>query len=94
LAGMSEFSDVTFQDLKADDEGRRHIPDMTVRMPGDRVVIVDAKTPIDAFMNSLEAQTEDQREADMLRHGQHVKNHIKRLSTKAYNDILPIQYSF
>lgn len=86
IAGMSEHSDVTFQDFSSDEEGARHIPDMIVRMPGGRRVIVDAKTPIDAFLNSLEAATEESRNAEMARHGRHVKDHVKRLSTRAYTD--------
>jgi DNA recombination protein RmuC len=86
LAGMSEHSDVVFQDFSSDEEGSRHIPDMIVRMPGGRRVIVDAKTPIDAFLNSLEAPSEEARAAEMLRHGRHVKEHVKRLSTRAYTD--------
>lgn len=84
LAGMSEFADVKFQDSTSDEEGARHIPDMIVRMPGGRNVIVDAKTPIDAFLNSLEATTEEQRTTEMTRHGRHVKEHVKRLATRAY----------
>lgn len=87
LAGMSEYADVSFQDVTSD-EGSRHIPDMIVRMPGGRRVIVDAKTPIDAFLNSLDAPTEELRRVEMARHGRHVKEHVKKLSTRAYNDIL------
>ncbi len=86
LAGMSEFADVSFQDITTDEDGQKLIPDMTVRMPGGRVVVVDAKTPIDAFMSSLEATTEELRATEMARHGRHVKDHVKRLSTRAYND--------
>jgi DNA recombination protein RmuC len=86
LAGMSEYSDVSFQHFSTDEEGARHIPDMIVRMPGGRRVIVDAKTPIDAFLNSLEAANEQQRAAEMARHGRHVKEHVKRLSTRAYTE--------
>ncbi len=86
MAGMSEYADVSFQDFTTDEEGARHIPDMIVRMPGGRRVIVDAKTPIDAFLNSLEATTEEVRGAEMARHGRHVKDHVKRLSTRAYNE--------
>jgi len=84
LAGMSEYADVTFQDFTTDDSGNRHIPDMVVRMPGGRRVIVDAKTPIDAFISSLEAPTEELRRTEMARHGRHLKDHVKRLSTRAY----------
>lgn len=86
LAGMSEFADVKFQHFSSDEAGARHIPDMVVRMPGGRNVIVDAKTPIDAFLNSLEATSEEARGAEMARHGRHVKDHVKRLSTRAYTD--------
>ena len=88
LAGMSEYADVSFQDFTTDDEGGRHIPDMIVRMPGGRRVIVDAKTPIDAFLNSLEATTEELRKTEMIRHGRHVKEHVKRLSTRAYTEAI------
>lgn len=84
LAGMSEYSDVTFQDLTIDDEGQKFIPDLTVRMPGGRLVVVDAKTPLDAFIASLEATTEEARFIEMSRHGQQVKDHIKKLATKSY----------
>lgn len=88
LAGMSEYADVSFQDFTSDEEGARHIPDMIVRMPGGRRVIVDAKTPIDAFLNSLEATSDEMRAAEMARHGRHVKDHVKRLSTRAYTDVV------
>ncbi len=84
LAGMSEHSDVEFQNFSTDDEGRTHIPDMIVRMPGGRKVIVDAKTPIDAFLASLEATTDEQRQVEMVRHGRHLKEHVRKLSTRAY----------
>lgn len=88
LAGMSEHSDVVFQDFTTDEEGARHIPDMVVRMPGGRSVIVDAKTPIDAFMNSLDAATEEIRRTEMSRHGRHVKEHVRKLSQRAYTEVI------
>lgn len=87
LAGMSEYCDVSYQTSTTLEEGRM-IPDMTVRMPGGRIVIVDAKTPLDAFISSLEAPTEEARAAEMIRHGRHVKEHVKRLATRAYADSL------
>lgn len=88
LAGMSEFADVTFQDSSTDEEGVQHRPDMTVRMPGGRVVIVDAKTPIDAFLAALEATDDSVRAAELIRHARHIKDHIKKLSKRAYADNL------
>jgi len=87
MAGMSEYADVSFQDFTTTEEGR-HIPDMIVRMPGGRRVIVDAKTPLDAFLNSLEASTEEQRATELARHGRHVKDHVKRLSARGYAEVV------
>ena len=84
LAGMSEYADVSFQEVHEDEEGIRHIPDMLVRMPGGRRVIVDAKTPIDGFIAALEAPTEELRQAERLRHGRLLREHVKRLSSRAY----------
>lgn len=88
LAGMSEYADVTFQDNTEMEDGRRLIPDMTVKMPGGRIVIVDSKAPMEAFLASLEATTDEQRKTESLRHGRQVKDHVKKLSTKAYSDNL------
>jgi DNA recombination protein RmuC len=88
LAGMSEYADVSFQNSTTDEEGSRHIPDMIVRMPGGRNVIVDSKTPIDAFLNSLEAPTEELRRTEIARHGRHVKEHVKKLSARAYTEVI------
>jgi DNA recombination protein RmuC len=88
LAGMSEFADVQFQDVSQLEDGQKLIPDMTVKMPGGRIVIVDAKTPIDAFIASLEATTEEEKNLEMKRHGLQVKEHIKKLSLKSYNEQL------
>jgi DNA recombination protein RmuC len=88
LSGMSEYADVTFQDASHDQDGDLMIPDMTVKMPGGRVVVVDAKTPIDAFIASLEATTDEMRNAEMARHGRQVKDHVRRLATRAYSEKL------
>lgn len=85
LAGMSEYADVCFQSSSTVEEKTLR-PDMIVRMPGERVVIVDAKTPIDAFLSALEANTDEEKTAEMLRHGEQVRSHVKKLSTKAYHD--------
>jgi DNA recombination protein RmuC len=86
LAGMSEYADVTFQDVN-DEDGKKLIPDLTVKMPGGRNVIVDAKTPIDAFLASLEAVTDEKRNTEMIRHGKQVKEHIKKLGQKSYGEV-------
>jgi DNA recombination protein RmuC len=88
LAGMSEYADVNLQNATSDADGGVHIPDMVVRMPGGRQVVVDSKTPIDAFISSLEATTEEQRVAQMVRHSSHVKEHVRQLSSRSYQSVL------
>lgn len=84
LAGMSEYADITFQDAQTDSEGQKLIPDMTVKMPGGRVVLVDAKTPIDAFLSYLDAPSDEQKRIELNRHGKHIRDHINKLSLKEY----------
>lgn len=88
LAGMSEHADVEFQSATRDSDDVTHIPDMVVRMPGGRQIIVDCKTPAEAFWASLEAPTEEARVAEMARHGRHVKEHVRALSTRDYPSVL------
>ncbi|MDB2426021.1 DNA recombination protein RmuC [bacterium] len=83
LAGMSEHSDVIFQDAQNVDD-KLLIPDMTVNMPGGGKVVVDAKTPIEAFIASIEAHTEEEKAKQVTRHGKHIKKHIQDLSSKEY----------
>lgn len=84
LAGMSEYADVTFQDQHEKEDGRKLFPDMTVKMPGGRIVVVDSKTPLDGFIASLEATSEEERQLAMIRHGRHVKEHVQKLAAKDY----------
>lgn len=86
LAGMSEFADVTFQDEHSTIDNEKLRPDMTVRMPGGRTVIVDAKTPIDAFLSALEEVDTEKRALEFARHARHIKDHIRDLSKKSYPD--------
>ncbi len=86
LSGMSEYADFVTQEASETSDGKRIIPDMIVRMPGGRVVVVDSKAPLDAFMESLEAQTEERKTAELTRHGRQVKDHVQKLSAKAYQD--------
>ena len=85
LAGMSEFSDFDLQKGK-DIDGKLLIPDMTVNMPSGRMIIVDAKTPLDAFLESLESKDEQTRQLELQRHGKQVKEHVLKLSRKSYGE--------
>jgi len=85
MAGMVKHCDFTEQ-TTAGDESSRSRPDMIVRLPGDKQVVVDAKTPLDAYLDALEAEEELAREAALARHAQQVRDHIAGLSKRSYWD--------
>jgi len=86
LAGMVEHCDFAEQVSTTDDEGAMLRPDMIVRLPSDREIIVDSKTPLDAYLDAVEADNEQAKDLALERHVRHVKQRIKELSTKAYWD--------
>jgi DNA recombination protein RmuC len=83
LAGMTEHCDYLEQVTVEGDAGRLR-PDMVVRLPNGREVIVDAKVPLVAYLDALSAPTDDDRQAALTRHGQQVRHHMNALSVKAY----------
>ncbi len=84
LAGMSAYCDFTEQDQSADSEGNPLKPDMIVRMPSDRVVVVDAKTNIKAYLEALEARTPEDAEGCLDRFARHVGEQATALARKKY----------
>lgn len=83
LAGMVEHCD--FQE-QVHNVGEDQIirPDMIVRMPNQRDLVVDVKTPLDAYLEAVEAKDDAQRQIGLQRHARNVRDHIKALSSKAY----------
>jgi DNA recombination protein RmuC len=59
-------------------------PDMLVRLPGGKLIVVDSKVPLDAYLSALEASTEDEREAHLSRHASQTREHITKLASKGY----------
>lgn len=85
IAGMVEYCDFTTQESAATDAGRIR-PDMIVRLPGDRIIVVDSKTPLEGYLESIEA-TDDQTRTEKLRHhARAVHTHIQNLGAKGYWD--------
>ncbi len=82
-AGMLEYCDF---DLKqsASDEGARLTPDMVVRLPGGRNVVVDAKTPSSAYLDAMECDEDAPRQSKMRDHARQVREHVIRLGNKSY----------
>jgi len=83
LAGMVEHCDFYEQENIETETGRQR-PDMIVRMPDGRMIVVDVKTPLDAYLNAIEAQDDVTRNQEMIRHARNVKNRINELANKAY----------
>ncbi|MEX0899916.1 MAG: DNA recombination protein RmuC [Gammaproteobacteria bacterium] len=80
LAGMVEHCDFTEQSTTA--EGLR--PDMIVKMPDDRELVIDAKTPINAYLDALEAPDDVTRDACLARHVTHIRDQVRKLAAKSY----------
>jgi DNA recombination protein RmuC len=83
LAGMVHNCDFSEQETREGD-GVRIRPDMIVRLPGDRSLIVDAKVPLTAYLDAVSAKDEASRKAALVRHGQQVSEHVRQLSSKQY----------
>ncbi len=85
LAGMSEHCDFTEQETFETEQGRQR-PDMIVHLPNGREIAVDAKVPLQAFLDAAAATSEEDRRARLARHAQLVRDRMRELSTKAYWD--------
>lgn len=84
-AGLHNRYDFEEQTSTDSEEGRRR-PDVTVRLPGGAVFVIDAKCSLNAFLEAQDAADEASREAAYLRHAQSVRAHMQGLSAKAYWD--------
>ncbi len=85
LAGMVEHCDFVEQ-VHTQSDGQIFRPDMVVRMPDQRELVVDVKTPLDAYLSAAEAKDDAERKMGLERHAKNVRNHIRMLSSKAYWD--------
>jgi DNA recombination protein RmuC len=85
MAGMQAHCDFFEQQTVTTEDGRLR-PDMRVRLPGDKNIIVDAKTPLESYLKSIEAPDEETRRSLLRAHAQSVRTHINNLGKKAYWD--------
>src|SRR5690606_20321387 len=83
LAGMVEHCDFFEQLDLATEEGRRR-PDMIVRLPGSREIIVDVKTPLDAYLSAIEAADDEARRRHLEHHARKVRERVRELAAKSY----------
>ncbi|MFZ0006716.1 MAG: DNA recombination protein RmuC [Steroidobacteraceae bacterium] len=83
LAGLAEHCDFTEQ-LHLVGEAGALRPDLVVHMPDARDLVIDAKTPLDAYLTALEAPTEEERGQALRRHAQQVETRMRELAAKSY----------
>jgi DNA recombination protein RmuC len=84
LAGMIEYCDFMEQHTIQDEDDGRIRPDVIVRLPGGKRIVIDAKAPLDAYLRALEAPDEVARQNLLGEHAKQVRNHISQLSAKSY----------
>jgi len=83
LAGMQSRCDF-FEQVQKFDEDKVYRPDMVIHLPGERQIIVDAKTPIDAYLQAFEEENEHLRIEKLSLHAKQLKKHIRDLASKKY----------
>jgi DNA recombination protein RmuC len=84
MAGMVAHCDFLEQSAIATPDGSLR-PDMLVRLPGGKLVVVDSKVPLDAYLSALEAGGDEERELHIARHARQTREHIGKLAAKGYS---------
>jgi DNA recombination protein RmuC len=86
LAGMLEHCDFEQQHTisSTDDSDRRMRPDVVVRLPGNKRLVIDAKAPLDAYLRALDAPDETTRQTLLADHAKQVRTHLSQLASKGY----------
>jgi DNA recombination protein RmuC len=87
MAGMVAHCDFTEQTTIEGDGGRLR-PDVLVRLPGGKLIVVDSKVPLDAYLSAMEASSEEERGIHLARHARQTRDHITKLASKGYQSQL------
>jgi DNA recombination protein RmuC len=85
MAGMIEHCDFLEQSTIRSEDGTLR-PDVLVKLPGEKVIVVDSKVPLDAYLAHLEAQTDAERDTEIARHARQTRDHITKLASKGYQN--------
>jgi DNA recombination protein RmuC len=83
IANMINYCDFEEQVNVTTIDGRLR-PDLIVKLPGGKNVVVDAKAPLQAYLNSLDAQDDDHRRMHLAQHARQIREHMNKLSSKGY----------
>jgi DNA recombination protein RmuC len=83
LAGLIEYCDFYEQESLNTENGVMR-PDMIVRMPDRRELVIDAKTPLDAYLSAVQSTDEQQKLSELQRHARKLRDRVKELAAKAY----------
>jgi DNA recombination protein RmuC len=85
MAGMVQHCDFVEQPTTTDGDGRVLRPDVIVRLPGGKRIVIDSKAPLAAYLDAFATElTEEQRQARFAEHARHVREHILKLGQKGY----------
>ncbi|WP_393971922.1 DNA recombination protein RmuC [Oxyplasma meridianum] len=93
ISGMSDHCDFSMQESMIEGDERVR-PDMIVKLPGSRSIIVDAKTPVSQYIKALEASTEDERKELMKKYASQIRDTVRSLSGKSYHEKFPDSFEF
>ena len=85
MAGMLDHCDFVEQ-ASVDTALGKLRPDLVVKLPGGKTIVVDAKTPLEGYLDGVQAGDDGARHDGLSRHARHVREHMKQLGTKAYWD--------
>ncbi len=87
LTGMLQHVDFETQ-VDVPGDGQRLRPDMVVHLPNNRIIVVDAKTPMDAYLAAWETQDEEERGAFLQQHANQVRRQLDELAKRRYQEII------
>ena len=86
MAGMLNYCDFIEQASVTDADQKTLRPDLIARLPGGKSIVVDSKTPLSAYLEAIEAPDEATRRERLLAHANQVRNHMKALCAKSYQE--------